>query len=85
VTCAVGPTHLEQLELHGDYWSTSSSDLDGEALWQAVCHLGLEASSLRNAAAPTRRRGATGSRSRAGTTGDTQELEAAKDRGAPGS
>jgi bifunctional non-homologous end joining protein LigD len=33
---------LEALELHGDYWSTGSSDDDGEALWQAVCHLGLE-------------------------------------------
>jgi len=33
---------LEALELHGDYWSTASSDDDGEALWHAVCQLGLE-------------------------------------------
>ncbi len=33
---------LEALNLHGDHWSTGSSDLDGEALWTAVCKLGLE-------------------------------------------
>jgi bifunctional non-homologous end joining protein LigD len=33
---------LEALDLHGDYWSTGSSDDDGEALWTAVCKLGLE-------------------------------------------
>jgi len=33
---------LEQLDCHGAHWSTGSSDQDGEALWHAVCKLGLE-------------------------------------------
>jgi bifunctional non-homologous end joining protein LigD len=33
---------LEALEFQGDHWSTGTSDEDGEALWHAVCHLGLE-------------------------------------------
>jgi bifunctional non-homologous end joining protein LigD len=33
---------LEALEFQGDHWSTGSSDEDGEALWHAVCQLGLE-------------------------------------------
>src|SRR6476469_9476966 len=42
---------LEGLALNGDYWSTTPSHTDGEALWEKVCELGLEASSPRNAAA----------------------------------
>jgi bifunctional non-homologous end joining protein LigD len=33
---------LEDLALHGDYWSTTPSHTDGEALWEKVCELGLE-------------------------------------------
>jgi bifunctional non-homologous end joining protein LigD len=33
---------LEDLELEGDYWSTTPSHADGEALWERVCALGLE-------------------------------------------
>jgi bifunctional non-homologous end joining protein LigD len=33
---------LEQLDLHGDAWSTTPSHTDGEALWEKVCDLGLE-------------------------------------------
>ena len=33
---------LEDLVLDGDYWSTTSSHEDGEALWEKVCQLGLE-------------------------------------------
>jgi len=33
---------LESLEFHGDHWSTTSSDENGEALWRAVSQLGLE-------------------------------------------
>ena len=41
-----GPTGnrrlLEDLALNGDYWSTTPSHTDGEALWEKVCELGLE-------------------------------------------
>jgi bifunctional non-homologous end joining protein LigD len=33
---------LEDLALDGDYWSTTPSHTDGEALWEKVCELGLE-------------------------------------------
>ena len=33
---------LEDLALHGHYWSTTPSHTDGEALWEKVCELGLE-------------------------------------------
>jgi len=33
---------LEDLALEGDYWSTTPSHADGEALWEKVCQLGLE-------------------------------------------
>jgi ATP-dependent DNA ligase len=33
---------LEALEFRGDHWSIGTSDEDGEALWHAVCHIGLE-------------------------------------------
>jgi bifunctional non-homologous end joining protein LigD len=33
---------LEDLALDGDYWSTTFSHTDGEALWEKVCRLGLE-------------------------------------------
>jgi bifunctional non-homologous end joining protein LigD len=33
---------LEDLALDGDYWSTTSSLADGEALWERICRLGLE-------------------------------------------
>ena len=33
---------LESLDLHGEHWDNCSSDTDGEALWRAVCALGLE-------------------------------------------
>jgi bifunctional non-homologous end joining protein LigD len=33
---------LEDLALYGDYWSTTPSHQDGEALWKKVCALGLE-------------------------------------------
>src|SRR6476660_544977 len=33
---------LEGLALNGDYWSTTPSHTDGEALWEKVCELGLE-------------------------------------------
>jgi len=33
---------LEALALDGDYWSTTPSYLDGAALWEKVCELGLE-------------------------------------------
>src|SRR3954451_15989630 len=33
---------LEDLALDGDYWSTTSSLTDGEALWERICRLGLE-------------------------------------------
>jgi bifunctional non-homologous end joining protein LigD len=33
---------LEGLELDGDYWSTTPSHMDGEALWQRVVDPGLE-------------------------------------------
>jgi len=55
-----------------DYWSTTPSHTDGEALWEKVCELGLEASSPRNAAATTSPAGAAGSRPRTATTGDTR-------------
>ena len=28
--------------MDGDYWSTTPSHTDGEALWETVCELGLE-------------------------------------------
>src|SRR3954453_5345067 len=33
---------LEDLDLDGDVWATSSVYEDGEALWEKVCQLGLE-------------------------------------------
>ena len=33
---------LEGLALEGDYWSTTPSHTDGEALWEKVSELGLE-------------------------------------------
>jgi hypothetical protein len=33
---------LEDLDLDGDYWSTTPSHEDGESLWEKVCELGLE-------------------------------------------
>jgi bifunctional non-homologous end joining protein LigD len=33
---------LESLDLHGEQWGTCVSETDGEALWRAVCVLGLE-------------------------------------------
>ena len=33
---------LEDLALEGDYWSTTPSYLDGAALWEKICELGLE-------------------------------------------
>jgi bifunctional non-homologous end joining protein LigD len=33
---------VEDLSLHGDFWSTTPSHTDGEALWEKVCELGLE-------------------------------------------
>jgi bifunctional non-homologous end joining protein LigD len=33
---------FEDLALEGDYWSTTPSHQDGEALWKKVCALGLE-------------------------------------------
>src|SRR4051812_4711714 len=49
---------LKALALDGDYWSTTPSHQDGEALWEKVCALGLEGVVAKNApatASPGRR------------------------------
>jgi bifunctional non-homologous end joining protein LigD len=33
---------LEDLALEGEYWSTTPSHTDGDAVWEKVCQLGLE-------------------------------------------
>src|SRR4051794_24579766 len=60
---------LKDLTLEGDYWSTTPSHTDGEALWEKVCRLGLEGVVAKKRAATISPAGAAGSRQRIAPTG----------------